>query len=608
MKAGGLRVRPHDFPNPWTVSNHRLWDKIFLASCVIGVSFDPLFLYIPIVDDDKKCLDMDQNIKNIALVLRSITDFAYILHLYFRLRGAMAISKDLGLSIFTGLPWSYLIIDVLAILPLPQVIVLVFLSKISGSKSLTARKFLSLLLQLQYVPRILRIYLSAKEIGKTFDSLTRRVWVRGAFFFFLYIIFGHVFGALWYFYSIFRETKCWHIACRSTPGCVPSPFDCRGNNPMKNLTYLINEFWPVNPPNSTVFNFGIFEDAIESRIHGRKDFLMIFSRSFWWGLKNLSSFGQNLDTSSDPEEILFAVIISILGLLLFLYLIGNLQTYMQLAITKSEKARRKISTKKPEIDSYLSNHGLPAHKKTVIMRYITRTIKKDRDFDIRHLFSLLEEHATDHGQHKSETFAAWVTKILDMKKRERNITAEQKTELWISKNGIPDDIRQKITSFVRLTLQEGEDVDIGHLLHVLPSSLGMSIKKHLCFPMLKKVPMLKNKEEFVFETICKYLKPVIYSEKAYIFRKGEPLDMMLFITQGAVWTFGSSTSPMDCLREGDCYGNELIEWWLRLRPKSTSISYSEFPISAVNLKSHTKVESLALMAIDLEHALSNCWS
>ncbi|PON60396.1 Voltage dependent potassium channel [Parasponia andersonii] len=467
----------------------RLWNKIFLVSCVIGVTIDPLFLYIPIINDDKKCLEMDYHMKNAALVLRSLTDFAYVLHLIFRLRSALLMSKELSISTFTGLPWSYLLIDVLAILALPQVILV--LSN-CGVKIFDCKKFINLLLLLQYVPRILRVYLSAKELGRTFDSLTRRVWVRGAFFFFLYIIFGHVFGALWYFYAIFRETACWHLACKSFPGCIPSPFNCRGNTPMKNLTYL-NEFCPTDPPNPAVFNFGIFADAIESRIVCKTDFLRKFSRSFWWGLRNLSSFGQNLDTSSNVQETFFAVLISILGLLLFLYLIGNLQTYMQLATTKSEEARRKISIKRPEMDSYLSNHGLPAHKKKVFMRYLTRTIKEEKDFDVKHLFSLLEEQHAEHGQQKSEN------------KR-------------ISKNRIPLDTRPKIMRYVWLRLQEGKDVDIAHLLHILPLSLGMSIKKHICFPMLKKVPLFQNMDEYVFETICKFLKPVIYSEKSCIIR------------------------------------------------------------------------------------------
>lgn len=113
---------------------------------------------------------------------------------------------------------------------------------------------------------------------------------------------------------------------------------------------------------------------------------------------------------------------------------------------------------------------------------------------------------------------------------------------------------------------------------------------------------MQNLDYYVYETICKYLKPVVYSEKSYIIRKGEPLDMVLFITHGAVWTFGSSASPTNrLLQKGDFYGNELIEWQLN------STSYDDFLISTANLKSHTKVEAFALMVIDLEHVLSRCW-
>ena len=124
------------------------------------------------------------------------------------------------------------------------------------------------------------------------------------------------------------------------------------------MTYL-KEFCPVDPPNAAVYDFGMFSGAIESGILTKTDFLRKFSRCFWWGLRNLrsvckcknpvpfhsvlnhcsqpliffffyilyfcSSFGQNLDTSANVQENFFAVLISILGLLLFLYLIGTLQ-------------------------------------------------------------------------------------------------------------------------------------------------------------------------------------------------------------------------------------------------------------------------------------------
>ncbi|XP_062119880.1 cyclic nucleotide-gated ion channel 1-like isoform X2 [Humulus lupulus] len=510
--------------NPWTAYYSRQWNTIFLASCVIGVFIDPFFLYIPIVNDDQKCLTQDFELLIVSLVLRSVTDFSYVLHIIFRLKTALAMSKKLDKSIFTGLPWPYLLLNVLAFLPLPQVVFLLFFSKITGLQNLVARWFINTVLLLQYAPRTLHVYLLAKELGRAFDSLSKRV-VRGAFLFMVYIISSHVFGAFWYFYSIVAETRCWHKACEkltNTKECDPGPFDCRHNHPMKTLTNM-DQYCPNNPPNATVFDYGIFTQAIESRMITEKQFREKFFQCFWWGLSNLSSFGQNLDTSSSIPEICFAILISALGLLFFLYLIGNLQ------------------------------------------------------------------------------FAAWVTKILGVKKYDRN-TTEQKAELWISKNELFDEnVTSKIKKFIQLRFQEGKEVDNINILHVLPFSLGMYIKKHLCFPILKRVPLFQNMDEYAYETICKYLKPVKYSEKSYIIRKGEPLDMILFITQGVVWAFGNETTPMSRLQKGDFYGNELIEW----RLKSTSID--EFPISVANLKSHTNVEALALMAIDLEHVLSNCW-
>ena len=65
---------------------------------------------------------------------------------------------------------------------------------------------------------------------------------------------------------------------------------------------------------------------------------------------------------------------------------------MQLATKKTEKIRVKINDKQPEIESYLSNHDLPKPKQKLILRYLGRTVKQGKDVDVKHLFSLLEEH------------------------------------------------------------------------------------------------------------------------------------------------------------------------------------------------------------------------
>lgn len=107
------------------------WNKIFLLSCIIAVSIDPLFFYVPVINDDKKCLILDEKMEITASVLRSFTDIFYIIHIIFqfhtgfiapssRVFGRGVLVED-SLAIAKRYLKSYFVIDVLAVLPLPQV-------------------------------------------------------------------------------------------------------------------------------------------------------------------------------------------------------------------------------------------------------------------------------------------------------------------------------------------------------------------------------------------------------------------------------------------------------------------------------------------------------
>ncbi|KAM1142279.1 hypothetical protein ACFX19_042826 [Malus domestica] len=54
-----------------------IWSMIFVMSWVIAVSLDPLFLYILIIDEDNKCLQMDKKLSTIVLLLRSLMDIFF---------------------------------------------------------------------------------------------------------------------------------------------------------------------------------------------------------------------------------------------------------------------------------------------------------------------------------------------------------------------------------------------------------------------------------------------------------------------------------------------------------------------------------------------------
>ena len=47
----------------------QVYNKILLVSCVIAVSVDPLFFYIPIINDGKRCLVLDKRLRHIRITL-----------------------------------------------------------------------------------------------------------------------------------------------------------------------------------------------------------------------------------------------------------------------------------------------------------------------------------------------------------------------------------------------------------------------------------------------------------------------------------------------------------------------------------------------------------
>lgn len=107
------------------------WNKIFVLSCVIAVSLDPLFFYVPVINDRMRCLDRDKKMEITAILLRSFTDIFYILHILLQFRTGFIApsSRVFGRGVLVEdtkeiakrYMRSYFLIDILAVLPLPQV-------------------------------------------------------------------------------------------------------------------------------------------------------------------------------------------------------------------------------------------------------------------------------------------------------------------------------------------------------------------------------------------------------------------------------------------------------------------------------------------------------
>ncbi|CAN6705922.1 unnamed protein product [Malus baccata var. baccata] len=485
----------------------QMWNSIFVISCVFAVSLDPLFFYVVNVDQDEKCLHTDEKLKIVALVMRSLTDVIFLVHLICEILDSVkSVQKTMdkkststpemntpknepseavkptsemntpseavkqtkvnskkwedreliqyAKKIAQNMSWLSVIIDVLALLPLPQLIILMFYPK-EDSGFVEHKMFVNVFLLGQYVPRIFRIHLSAKVFKKMNGK-----WANGLFNLFLYILAGHdtlYCGNITARYIITPHKPCplntlyagsikgRNIIRQLNESCPLSMLDDM-NTTARNIIKHLNGSCPLNSPDDALspFNFRIFLDSLKNE-NPDQEFGKKFLYSFWWGLRNLSNFGTNLVTSTYVWENLFAILISVIGLLLFIYLIGNVQ-----------------------------------------------------------------------------------------------------------------------------------------------------------------IPMLKDMNEKMLKMICKNLKPATYIENSFVFRTGDPLDCMLLIIEGTMWTYESSDShagqgissmAIKPLTKGDFYGEELLDW--------ASDRFTEVPVSSKHVKSQTKVEAFLLMAKDLEAVLDH---
>ncbi|KAK2423350.1 cyclic nucleotide-gated ion channel [Trifolium repens] len=125
------------------------------------------------------------------------------------------------------------------------------------------------------------------------------------------------------------KLRCWPRRLKNTAFFDDSYLSCGRVNSTPFLILNNSTTCPYKDPNGiidpSIFNFGIFIDALTSRVvELNTSFHRKFFYCFWWGLCNLSSVGQNLKTSTYTGDIIFAIFIAVFGLVLFALLIGNM--------------------------------------------------------------------------------------------------------------------------------------------------------------------------------------------------------------------------------------------------------------------------------------------
>ncbi|GAY33556.1 hypothetical protein CUMW_275500 [Citrus unshiu] len=108
-------------------------------------------------------------------------------------------------------------------------------------------------------------------------------------------------------------------------GPVFKPFDAYCEGRSGDYKFL-NDVCSVKTGNSTNNFYGLYGDAFQLGIVGLTDVPMKILHCLLWGLQNLSAFGQSLQPSNDFWEIIFAICMTNYGIVLFVFLIGKMQS------------------------------------------------------------------------------------------------------------------------------------------------------------------------------------------------------------------------------------------------------------------------------------------
>ncbi|KAG6417895.1 hypothetical protein SASPL_120092 [Salvia splendens] len=505
----------------------RRWNKIFLVACLVSLFVDPLFFYLPVVRQNL-CIDIGFTLEVVLTIIRSIADAFYAIQIYIKFRTAYVApsSRVFGRGelvidskkIASRYLRCYFWLDAICALPLPQMLIWGIIPSLRGSTMTNTKNVLRFIIIFQYIPRLFLMFPLSSQIVKATGVVTETAWAGAAYNLMLYMLASHVLGASWYLLSIERQEACWRHACDlESASCLFKYFDCRRvMDTGRNAWFLSSNVTNQCNPDKSHYPFGIYGDAVSFDVTSASFFNKYFY-CLWWGLKNLSSLGQNLATSTYVGEISFAIIMATLGLVLFALLIGNMQTYLQSTTVRLEEWR------------------------------IRRT----------------------------------------------------DTEQWMHHRQLPQELRQSVRKYDQYKWVATRGVDEEVLLKGLPLDLRRDIKRHLCYDLVRRVPLFDWMDERMLDAICERLKPALCTEGTCLVREGDPVNEMLFIIRGnldSYTTNGGRTGFFNSCRigPGEFCGEELLTWALDPRPSVI------LPSSTRTVKAISEVEAFALRAEDLK--------
>ncbi|XP_044468330.1 cyclic nucleotide-gated ion channel 1-like isoform X2 [Mangifera indica] len=303
-----VAVKTFDLDSPWGYG-------AFLTAYMIVIFVHPLHYYAYVINSQHNCLEINNELYATFAVVAFFNTYMllYVPNEIGKIfLGTIRKEKGIEHFMFTQVP---VLLMTLTILP-------------DLTRGTTDKIFVTTtnLFLFGYMLLVIGLSITIRNASKQTGFIARAKWAKAVFNLFLYLHGGHVFGAIWYCFAIDRILVCWRDEYISKNTLKYSTFVC-GNHNLEKLSCH---------KTANITDFGIFNDALEYRIVEMKPFLKKYLFCLRWGLQVLSCFGQNLQPSTFPLENIYVISVIIYSTLLFVFLIGNMQTYLQSASERPE--------------------------------------------------------------------------------------------------------------------------------------------------------------------------------------------------------------------------------------------------------------------------------
>ncbi|VAI36930.1 unnamed protein product [Triticum turgidum subsp. durum] len=333
------------------------WNRWILLGRAAALAVDPLFFYaLSIGRAGRPCMYMDAGLAAAVTALRTCADVAHLGHVLVQFRLAY-VSRE-SLVVGCGkLVWD------------PRAIAAHYARSLKGL-------WFDLFVILP-IPQVYHSIYIMRKMQKVTGYIFGTVWWGFGLNLFAYFIASHIAGGCWYVLAIQRVASCLQSECEIKNNCnlmslacskemcfhFPWSSDMTALACDTNLTSFSQQNVPDCLSGNGAFAYGIYKGALP--VISSNSLAVKILYPIFWGLMTLSTFGNDLEPTSNWLEVIFSIINVLSGLMLFTLLIGNIQVFLHAVLAR----KRKMQLRFRDMEWWMRRRQLPSRLRQRVRKY-----------------------------------------------------------------------------------------------------------------------------------------------------------------------------------------------------------------------------------------------